>query len=204
MEDNQHPTPKVSIRRVTNLNWIIISLTIMAVVAIAFAVNAYLHSLNAVKQQTEFDLTRTSVSEQDKVAIEALIEKALAFEFAEYKSAEKADTLGLSDYFVAGSPAYMKVCQNINGVYKRGWTLNNEGNASYFALLEVDVVNSDGETAEATTRENWYLDYAQLSTGKSVYTYSQLNCQYYQLKKTETGWKIYLNHYPSTNIIFAD
>jgi hypothetical protein len=203
MSQENNQKSKVTIRRVTVLNNVLVVISVSAVLTV-LALAAYLHFSPKESPDSlveKFDLQQTTVDGTDRNDIENLLREASNFEFEMYKKAERPDTSGFSTYFVGESPAYKKVWQNVSGVKKRGWSLNNESNASYVAILEVDVVNSDGKTAEAVTRENWYLDYVTAGTDKSVYTYSQLNCQYYQLRKTPDGWKIYLNHYPSTNIV---
>lgn len=204
MSEEKKEELKVTIRRVKVLNNVLVIVAVISTVAL-LALAAYVY-FNPVQKQAgslaeEFNLQRTPVSEADQVAIEGLLQRASNFEFQMYKYAEQPDTTGFSDFFVAGSPAYKKVWQNVIGVQKRGWSLNCESNASYCAILEVDVINSDGKTAEVTTRENWYLDYVTAGTSKSVYTYSQLSSQYYRLKKTPAGWRIFLNHYPTTNVV---
>jgi hypothetical protein len=203
MSQESNPKPKVTIRRVTVLNNALVVISVVAILTVlAFAANLYLSPQENPSSLVEkFDLQRITVDETDRNDIENLLREASNFEFEMYKKAERPDTSGFSTYFVEGSPAFNKVWQSVSGVKERGWSLNNESNASYAAVLEVDVVNSDGKTAEAITRENWYLAYVTASTDKSIYTYSQLNCQYYQLRKTPDGWKIYLNHYPTTNAV---
>jgi hypothetical protein len=207
MNEQSDPQSKVTIRRVTVLNNVMVIIAVVATIALLLlTANMY---FNPSQKQSgslaeKFNLKRTAVSETDQNAIDDLLRKASNFEFRMYKNAEQPDTTGLSNFFVSGSPAYKKVWQNISGVHERGWSLNCEANASYCAMLEIDVVNSDGKIAEVTTRENWYLDYVTAGTNKSVYTYSQLSSQYYQLKKTPAGWRIFLNHYPTTNVVFED
>lgn len=206
MKNENANFPKVSIKRVTTLNGLLLVVGVVAIVTLILAVRVYLDTqqYQAAGQRlgSEFDLQRSEVPPADRTAIETLLRQAAGFEFGLYKKAELPDTSGFSTYFVFNSPAYKKVWQSVWGVHERGWSLNNPANASYSAILSVDVVNCNGLVAEAVTNENWYLDYVKTGTNKSVYTYSQLNTQYYQLHKTPDGWRIYLNHYPTTNVIF--
>lgn len=209
MKNENSPNKKVRIKRVTPLNSLLLVVGIVALAALGLAVRAYVatqQSQRAVVQHlgSQFNLQRSDVAPADRAAIETLLRKAGEFEFGLYKKAEHRDTTGFSEFFIPQSPAYKKIWQAVTGVHSRGWSLNNPTNASYAAVLTVEVVNSDGLVAEAVTRENWYLDYVQAGTNSSIHTYSQLNTQYYQVRKTPAGWRIYLNHYPTTNIIFKE
>ena len=205
MSTEQGKDPKVNIRRVTVMNNVLAVVVAGLLIAVGILTNKFYqkHSEEESPLVLTFNLKRSPVPEADKESIQTLIQDAINIEFNSYKSAENPDSTVLLDYFIANGPAYNKIWESVSDVKRRGWSLLSPTNASYAVLLEVEVVNvsEDGKTAEAVTRENWYLDYVLVGTEKSIYTYSQLNSQYYQLKNTADGWRIYLNHYPTTNVI---
>lgn len=173
-------------------------LGLLALGTVAVAAMMYIMHLKSGGAENPYNISTGNVSEQDRLAIETLIKNATEAEFTFYKSLPVVDTTGLSTNFVAASPAYKVITSNITTAVKNKWTLQNEGNASYFVLMETNVKNSDGKTAEVTTRENWYLEYFVAGSTSSIYTYNNLSTQYYQVKKVKGVWKVYLNAYPST------
>lgn len=127
---------------------------------------------------------------------EQFIIKANTAEFETYKNLPNKNFDILLPYFIKDSPAYNQIYKLINKQVKKGVSLRDDKNPSYFEVLEVEVLKKEKETIRIKTKECWYLKWYSKNENVDVNYYNNNNTQLYILNKTNEGWKININHYP--------
>jgi len=125
-----------------------------------------------------------------------LILKANVAEFEMYKKIPVANFKGLLPYFIKNGPAYNQIYKLVSKQIKRGVSLKDDKNPSYFELLEVEILKKESTAVRIKTKECWYLKWYSKDENVDVKYYNNNNTQLYLLNRTDEGWKIRVNHYP--------
>ncbi len=124
------------------------------------------------------------------------VHDAVSAEFAAYLRLPDTDLSPLRKFFAADGPAYRRISDTVERHHRNGEIISNEGNPSQKALLNLEVVREDEQSAEVRIVEYWYLRWWSETQGRySPRLYRRRNRRLYSLVKRGSRWLVWDNIY---------
>ena len=139
---------------------------------------------------------QTLDNQVDQNGLDLLVENALEQEFLAYKSLHISSG-SLEKYFIPDHPAILQIQGVIERSREKNLTISEDGNPSYYRLLDSEVVKLRKIEAHIRTKELWYLRWVHADTRELAARYHKLNDQFYTLRKINGRWMIDCNYYPT-------
>lgn len=152
--------------------------------------------LSAIRKYTQ-KVRENCQSYQKITQIESIIENGVRAEFDLYSMSnfENPDLTTLDQWYHKDGSALKAIEERIRRLKKRNWIMSNEGNPSYYDLIEISILAIESKIINVKTKENWYLKWFGTESGQYEYLYNHCNYQEYTLIKQNSIWKISSNLY---------
>lgn len=141
--------------------------------------------------------SRIMDSDVEKEAILKVVFDGLQNEFELYKAIptiQKRVEL-LAQTYCPETSAYKKIIDLAQRNQQQGWVLSNEGNPSYFKIIDAFILDLKVDQAHIQTKEYWLLMWYDPKTMDYAYEYQKENDQTYVLVLKNGKWLIETNEY---------
>ncbi len=125
-----------------------------------------------------------------------LVSDALEAEFEAYKFLSLEAIEKLKQFYDPDSPGINRIINVVDNTTAKNWTLCNPYNPSYYEVIDINIISIDEDEVKLMTNECWYLKWCSTEDNEVQKIYNEHNFQLYILRKTNSGWKIDVNHYP--------
>lgn len=123
--------------------------------------------------------------------VKNIIRKCLQAEFEFYKTIPDLKLLNtLHIYHDENGRSLREIKERFERLKQRKWIIHNKCNPSYYDLIELSILSLGPDIIKIKTKENWYLKWFGMESGKYEYLYNHCNHQEYTLTNIDFKWKI--------------